>query len=303
MKAIVYEQYGSPEVLQIKEVNKPVPGKKEILIKVHATTVCTGDWKMRKADPIAARFYNGLIKPRRINILGMDLSGEVEAVGKDVKRFKQGDLVFGSADLKFGTYAQYRCLPENGVVAIKPTNMTLEEAAAVPFGGLGAFQYFRKANIQRGQKVLINGGSSSTGSYAVQFARHFGAEVTAVCSTRNFDLMKSLGADHVIDYKKEDFSQNGEQYDFIFDAVGKTTKAQCRKSLAPNGTFATIMKGGSSNKKKRAEDLRYIKGIIEAGEIQAVIERRYPMEQIVEAHHYVEQGHKTGNVVITIAHP
>jgi len=302
MKAVIYEQYGPPEVLQIKEVEKPVPSDNEILVKVHATTVCSGDCKMRMADPVAARFFNGLFKPRRIKVLGMDLAGEVEAVGKHVKRFKQGDLVFGSTDLKFGNYTQYRCLPEIGTVAIIPTSMTMEKAAAIPFGGLGAFPYFREANIHPGQKVLVYGASGATGSSAVQFARHFGTEVTAVCSTRNFELMKSLGADHVIDYKKEDFTQNGEQYDFIFDAVGKITKTQCRKSLTPNGTYASIMKGGGKIK-NRPENLRYIKELIEKGELRAVIDRCYPMEQIVEAHRYVEQGHKTGNVVITISHP
>ena len=283
-------------------MNKPVPGDDEILVKIHATTVCAADWRMRKAEPFSARLYNGLLKPRRFNVLGMELAGDVEAVGKDVKRFKQGDQVFGSAELKFGAHAQYCCLPENGVVATKPVSMTFEEAAAVPFGGLGAFHYFRKEGLQRGQRVLLYGASGSTGTYAVQFARSCGAEVTAVCSTRNFDLMKSLGADHVIDYKKENFSQNGEQYDFIFDAIGKTTKAQCKNSLSPKGSYATIIKGGGS-KKERAKDLLCIKGLIEKGELRAVIDRRYPMEQITEAHHYVEQGHKTGNVVITIAHP
>lgn len=302
MKAVIFEQYGPPEVLQIKEVEKPVPADNEILVKVHATTVCTGDWKMRKADPVAARFFNGLLKPRRIKVLGMDLAGEVEAIGKNVKRFKQGDLVFGSTDLKFGNYVQYRCMPETGAVAIKPDNMTLEEAAAIPFGGLGALPYFRKANIHPGQKVLVYGASGSTGSSALQFARHFGAEVTAVCSTRNFDLMKSLGADHVIDYKKEDFTQNGQRYDFIFDAVGKVSKAQCRNSLTSTGSYATIMKGGGKTK-ERPEYLRYIKDLVEKGEVRAVIDRSYPMEQIVEAHRYVEKGHKTGNVVITIPHP
>lgn len=300
MRAVVYEKYGPPEVLQIKEVAKPTPKTNEILIQIHATTVSAADWRMRRAEPFLARLYSGLFRPSRFKILGMDLAGVVAAVGADVQRFQPGDEVFGSAELQFGTYAEYRCLAENGVLAHKPHNMSLEEAAAVPFGGLGAAHYFRRVHrLQPGQKALINGASGSTGSYAVQLARHFGAEVTGVCSAGNFELVRSLGADHVIDYTKEDFTAGDEQYDFIFDAVMKTSAARCRSVLAPGGTFASIGKGGGSTT-ERAEDLLFLKELIEAGEMRAVIDRRYPLDEIVAAHRYAQQGHKKGSVVIQV---
>lgn len=317
MKAVVYQQYGAPDVLQLKEVEKPIPKNNEILLRVKATAVNSGDVRLRKADPFAVRFIFGLTKPK-INILGSVFSGEVESVGKDVKKFKAGDQVFGHTDMSFGAYAEYKCLPEDGSLALKPANIAHSEAAAIPFGGVTAWHFIKKANIKPGQKVLIVGASGAVGSAAVQLAKSLGADVTGVCSTVNIALVKSIGADYVIDYTKEDFTKNGKTYDVIFDTVNSTSVIRNFKSLTKNGIMILSAAGMSemlqgfwisktSSKKvitgvisHTAADIIFLKELIETGKLKPVIDKAYPLEQIANAHAYVEKGHKKGNIIINI---
>lgn len=324
MKAIVYERYGSPGVLQLKEVEKPTPKANEVLIKIHATTVTSADCRLRSLDvPVGfgliSRLVFGVTRPRH-PILGSEFAGEIESVGNDVGKFQVGDQVFGFSGARMGSYAEYKCMPEDGAVALKPPNLTYDEAAAISFGGTTALDFFRRGKLQRGEKVLINGASGGVGTAAVQLAKHFGAEVTGVCSTANLELVGSLGATHVIDYTEEDFTRNGETYDLVVDTVGTAPFSRSKVSLKEGGRLLLVLAGlpdmlpipwvsiTSSRKiiagpaAERAEDVRFLAELAQAGDFTPVIDRRYPFEQIAEAHRYVDTGRKKGNVIITLEH-
>lgn len=327
MKAIVWTKYGSPDVLQLKEVAKPIPKDNEVQIKIIATTVTSGDCEMRSLSgalwyTLLIRAYVGLKTPTRITLLGMELAGEIEAVGKDITRFKEGDVVFAATGfVGMGTYAEYICLPEEpegGALAIKPTNMTYEEATPVPVGGLEALYFLRQGNIQSGQKILINGAGGTIGTFAIQLAKYFGAEVTAVDSTEKLDMLYSIGADRVIDYTQEDFTQSDEIYDFILDVIGKSSFSGSLRLLKQNGCYLIANPSLSQRVRRqwtsmtssktvifgaaypKAEDLIFLKELIEAGTLKSIIDRHYSLEQTAEAHRYVETGQKTGNVIITV---
>jgi NADPH:quinone reductase-like Zn-dependent oxidoreductase len=317
MKAVICSKYGGPEVLQLSETEKPVPKENEILVRVFATSVNTADWRLRKPDPWAVRLFFGLTKPKR-KILGVAFSGQVESTGKKVTYFKPGDEVFGSTGLKMGAYAEYICLPENGVIALKPKNISHVEAATIPFGATTALYFLRKSKLSDGQKILIYGASGSVGTAAVQLAKYFGAEVTGVCSTANVELVKSIGADQVIDYTRENIAKHTETYDVVFETVDKLSYSNCMKILDKKGTLilgaagpGDMLKGtwaSITGKRKvlsgmiseKADDMKFISKLIESGKYKPVVDRIYPMEQIAEAHRYAEDGHKKGNLGIAI---
>ena len=309
MKAVICTKYGPPEVLEIRDIKKPIPKDDEVLIKIHATTVHVGDTKLRGFKPGLGKFQDFLFKPimrfmigfrgPRNKVLGMELAGEIEATGKDVTLFKTGDKVFAATEMTFGAYAEYKCISENGVLAKIPANKSYEEAAPIPNGGITALRFLRIANLQKDQKILIYGASGSVGTYAVQLAKHMGAEVVGVCSTSNLDMVRLLGADKVIDYTQGDFTKGPEMYDVIFDAVGKVSHSVCKNILKPAGVYLNVLKSSGGLKLKN-EELMFLQKLFTKGEIKSVIDRRYSLDQIVEAHHYVDKGHKKGNVIITV---
>ncbi|HET8842519.1 MAG TPA: NAD(P)-dependent alcohol dehydrogenase [Ktedonobacteraceae bacterium] len=322
MKAILATAYGSPEVLQLKEVEKPLPKDNEILVKVFATSVTSGDVRVRsftvpRSFWLPARLTLGLRKPKKA-IPGMVVTGEVEAVGKEIKAWKNGDQIYAYDLMRLSAYAEYVCVPENSTMVFKPSTITYEEAAAIPFGGVTALDFLKKGQIRSGQHVLIYGASGSVGTFAIQLAKYFGAIVTGVCSTANVKLVQSLGADRVIDYTREDVTRSGETYDIIFDTVGKSSLSGCLRLLRKDGSYLQAVTGPAQLLRMwwaslrsgktllggtavpKTEDLLYLNKLIEMGKIKPVIDRCYPLEQIVEAHRYVDQGHKKGNVVITI---
>ncbi|PGN52452.1 NAD(P)-dependent alcohol dehydrogenase [Bacillus thuringiensis] len=301
MKAIICTKYGPPNVLQLQNIEKPTPKKNEVLVKIHATSVSTGDCRIRSFNSpllfwIPMRIILGFRKPRK-PILGVELSGEIEDIGSDVTQFKKGDPVFALTELNLGSYAEYTCVHESGLIALKPTNVTYEEAAVIPFGGTSALHFLRKGQIKKGQRVLIYGASGSVGTAAVQLAKYFGATVTAICSSSNFDLVTALGADNVIDYMKEDFTKRGDHYDIIFDAVGKYKKSLCTDALMPNGKYVSV---NGMMAKISKEDMNLLKQLAETEKLKPVIDRTYRLEEVAEAHTYVEMGHKKGNVSITL---
>lgn len=322
MRAIVYERYGPPDVLQLKELPKPVPNDDEVLIRSRATTVNSGDWRVRSLDVPAgfgllSRLALGIFGPRQ-KILGAELAGQIESVGKNVTKFKVGDEVFAFPGIRMGSHVEYKCMPEDGPLALKPPNLTFDEAATLSFGGTTALDFLRRGQLKKGERVLVNGASGAVGTAAVQLARHFGADVSAVCSGANAGLVESLGANRVIDYTKEDFAATGETYDVIVDTAGTAPFSRCRNSLKEGGRLLMVLgrlsdllkapwlsmigsrKAVGGTATGRAEDLRYLAALAESGEFRPVIDRRYPFERMAEAHAYVDTGRKRGSVVVTL---
>ncbi len=303
MKAVVFERYGPPEVLQVKEMPKPSPRDDQLLVRVHATTVTAGDWRMRKADPFAARMYNGLLRPRKVTILGFEFAGEVEAVGSQVQGFKPGQRIFGHNGFRFGAYAEYLCLDADNLMARIPEGVSYEQAATLPIGGTAAWNHLLAGDIEHRQQVLVYGASGSVGTFAVQLAHYFGAEVSGVCSAANFEMVSTLGATQLIDYHQRDVTRLDRKYDLIYDAVGRQvsgiSKKQFRRILNPGGVIMSV----EMSRKDTAADLESLASLVAAGHISPVIDRRYRLEDVAEAHRYVEQGHKKGNVIVNVIPP